>query len=243
MAYSLCFDLGNSRLKCAVFNNAVLEEVVVLEDLSINTIHGLLQTYRPTHSILSSVITGTEELEATLNQHTVFCKLNHQSKLSFYTPVGKPETIGADRLAICNAAVDKYPGQHILVIVLGTCITYNYINSQQQFLGGAISPGMTMRFKAMNLHTALLPEVKPDKIVPLIGYDTRTNLLSGVILGIAKELEGFITEYKLRYSNLKVILAGGDVLWIQPQLNMEVETDEQLLFKGLYSIGKNNWKE
>ena len=241
MAYSLCFDLGNSRLKCAVFNDTVLEDVVVMEDISINTIHHLLQAYRPTHSILSSVIMHTEELEATLSQNTVFHKLSHDSKLSFSTPVGKPETIGADRLAICNAAVSQYPEQHILVIVLGTCITYNYVNSQHHFLGGAISPGMTMRFKAMNQHTALLPEVKPDKIVPLIGYDTRTNLLSGVILGIAKELEGFIAEYKLKYSNLKVILTGGDVQWILSQLNMTVETDEQLLFKGLYSIGLNNW--
>jgi len=242
MANTLCFDLGNSRLKCAVFSNDSLQEVIVLEDLSINTIHTILQTYQPSHSILSSVINGTEELEAALAQNTKFHKLGYESKLPFVSPVAKPQTIGADRLAICAAAVDIYPNQHVLVIVLGTCITYNYINTQHQFLGGAISPGMNMRFKAMNQHTALLPHVSPEKIVPLIGFDTKTNLLSGVQLGISKEIDGITAEYKERFEQLKVILTGGDAAWILPHLKQLVQHDEHLLFKGLYSIGKNNWQ-
>ena len=242
MQNKLCFDLGNSRLKCAVFLQENLQEVIVLEDISINTIHTVLQTYQPSHSILSSVIKDTEELEATLTQNTNFHKLNYESKLPFNSPVAKPQTIGADRLAICAAAVDLHPHQHVLVIVLGTCITFNYINTQHQFLGGAISPGMNMRFKAMNQHTALLPMVSPEKIVPLIGFDTKTNLLSGVQLGISKEIDGTIAEYKERFENLKVLLTGGDCNWILPFIKQPVIHDENLLFKGLYSIGKNNWQ-
>ncbi len=242
MNNALCFDLGNSRLKCAVFSNDILQEVIVLEDISINTIHAVLQNYKPSHSILSSVINHTEELEAALAQNTNYHKLGYDSKLSFVSPVAKPQTIGADRLAICSAAIDLYPENHILAIVLGTCITYNYINPQHQFLGGAISPGMNMRFKAMNEHTALLPMTSPEKIVPLIGFDTKTNLLSGVILGIGKEIDGTIAAYNERFKNVQVILTGGDAYWILPHLQQSVVHDEQLLFKGLYAIGKNNWQ-
>ena len=240
MANTLCFDLGNSRLKCAVFIEEELQEVLVLEDISINTIHQLLQTYKPAYSILSSVIKDTEELEATLSQNTCFHKLGYDSKLSFTSPVAKPQTIGADRLAVCEAAVSLYPKQHVLVIVLGTCITFNYINTQHQFLGGSISPGVYMRFKAMRQHTALLPEVNPELIVPLIGFDTKTNLLSGVQLGISKEIDGIIAEYHERFEDLKVILTGGDAQWIIPFLKQKVEQDDNMLFKGLYAIGKNN---
>ena len=240
MANTLCFDLGNSRLKCAVFNEEILEEVIVLEDISINTIHQILQNYKPEYSILSSVINDTEELEATLTQNTVFHKLGYDSKLSFTSPVAKPQTIGADRLAVCAAAVSLYPNQHVLVIVLGTCITFNYINTQHQFLGGSISPGVYMRFKAMRQHTALLPEANPEMIVPLIGYDTKTNLLSGVILGISKEIDGIVDEYQERFTDLKVILTGGDAQWIKPHLKQPVIYQEYLLFEGLYSISKYN---
>lgn len=240
MANTLCFDLGNSRLKCAVFIEEELQEVLVLEDISINTIHQLLQTYKPAYSILSSVIKDTEELEATLSQNTCFHKLGYDSKLSFTSPVAKPQTIGADRLAVCEAAVSLYPKQHVLVIVLGTCITFNYINTQHQFLGGSISPGVYMRFKAMKQHTALLPEVNPELIVPLIGYDTKTNLLSGVQLGISKEIDGIIAEYHERFEDLKVILTGGDAQWIIPFLKQKVERDDNMLFKGLYFLGRNN---
>ena len=240
MANTLCFDLGNSRLKCAVFKEDILEEVIVLEDISINTIHQLLQTHKPEYSILSSVINDTEELEATLTQNTRFHKLGYNSKLSFTAPVAKPQTIGADRLAVCSAAVSLYPNQHVLVIVLGTCITFNYINTQHQFLGGSISPGVYMRFKAMRQHTALLPEVNPEYIVPLIGYDTKTNLLSGVIHGISKEIDGIVAEYHERFADLKVILTGGDAQWINPHLKQPVVYQEYLLFEGLYSISKYN---
>src|SRR4029077_4782248 len=108
--------------------------------------------------------------------------------LPFTTPVGKPETIGADRLALVAGAVHFYPRRHNLIIGLGSCVTYNFVNKFNEFLGGGISPGLEMRFRAMNEFTAKLPLVKPDANFPLIGYDTRTNLLSATILGMRKEM-------------------------------------------------------
>ena len=113
----------------------------------------------PQKTILSSVIEHNAEIENLLAAKTKFHKLSHLTKANFTTPVGKPETIGADRLALSAAAVHFYPGKNNLVVVLGSCITYNFINQYHEFIGGSISPGMEMRFKAMQVFTAKLPLV------------------------------------------------------------------------------------
>lgn len=209
MYTSLCFDFGNTRLKCAVFEGKELKEVLVLENDDTATVSAILDQYQPKKAILSSVINHNVGLETLLTERTGFHKLGHTSKLPFTTPVGKPETIGADRLAICAAAVYLFPHKHNLAIGLGTCITYNYINKSHEFLGGGISPGMTMRFRAMHEQTALLPMVEPDHHFPLIGFDTKTNLQSGVIMGMTKEIDGIIDAYALKFNNFNVLLTGG----------------------------------
>lgn len=240
MAITLCFDFGNTRLKVAVFHNAELQTVLVLENGSIDTIQDLLRQYKPQQSILSSVINHDTAIETILAQQTKFHKLNHLSKLPITTPVGKPETIGADRLALCAAAVHLYPNQHNLVIGLGTCITYNFINKYHEFLGGSISPGMQMRFRAMHEQTAFLPIIEPSYDFPLIGYDTKTNLLSGVLLGMAKEIDGIIDAYSEKYNNFNVLITGGDIPFFVTHLKNKIFVDPNLIFKGLYAINKYN---
>jgi len=240
MHTSLCFDFGNTRLKCAVFLGKELKEVLVLENDDTEIIEAILDQYQPKKAILSSVIKHNSEVETLLTEKTRFHKLGHTSKLPFTTPVGKPETIGADRLAICAAAVDLFPNQHNLAIGLGTCITYNYINKSHEFLGGSISPGMTMRFRAMHEQTALLPMVEPDHHFPLIGFDTKTNLQSGVIMGMAKEIDGIIDAYALKFNNFNVLLTGGDMAFFVPHLKNRIFADPYLIFKGLYAICEHN---
>jgi type III pantothenate kinase len=240
MNRTLCLDFGNTRLKAALFNNDVLEQVIVLEADATAHVQQLLEQYGPAFSILSSVINHPPEIESLLAQKTIFHKLGHQLRLPFTIPVGKPETVGADRLAIAAAAVDLFPAQNVLVIALGSCVTYNFINQQQQLMGGAISPGMEMRFKAMHQFTARLPMAKAHWNVPLIGYDTLTNLQSGVVLGMAKEMDGFIDEYKERFSNFNAVLTGGDIPFFGSHLKNKIFADLDLIFKGLYAISKHN---
>lgn len=240
MERTLCFDFGNTRLKCAIFKNKELENVVVIENGNPDTIEELLQTYQPAKSILSSVINHDAAIEELLATKTKFHKLEATSKLPITIPVGKPETVGADRLALVVAAVHLYPKQHNLVIGLGSCITYNFINKFHQFLGGSISPGMEMRFKSMNDYTALLPLIKADSNFPLIGYDTKTNMLSGVLFGMAKEIDGIIDEYALKYSNFNVLLTGGDMPFFVSHVKNEIFADPYLIFKGLYAICEYN---
>jgi type III pantothenate kinase len=179
-------------------------------------------------------------MEQLLAASSKFHLLNHLTKLAFTTPVGKPETIGADRLALAAAAVHFYPKKNILAIGLGSCVTYNFINKFHEFLGGAISPGMEMRLKAMHHFTAKLPLVQSDSNVPLIGYDTRTNLLTGAVLGLAKEMDGFIDAYSERFGNFNVLLTGGDLVHLASHLKNRIFADPDLIFKGLYAISEVN---
>jgi len=240
MAKTLCFDFGNTRLKCAVFNHRELEEVLVLENDSDETINGLIKKYQPAKSILSSVIDHNPRVETILKASTKFHLLGPVSKVPVTTPVGKPETIGADRLALCVAAVELFPQKNNLVIGLGTAITYNFINKYHEFLGGGISPGMEMRFKSLQTFTAKLPLVEKDWNFPLIGYDTRTNILSGVILGMAKEIDGMIDAYKERYGNFNVLLTGGDAPYFVYHLKNKIFANPNLIYQGLYAISECN---
>jgi type III pantothenate kinase len=240
MSITLCFDFGNTRKKVAVFNKAELDKVVVLKDDTEESIQQLIDEYKPQQSILSSVIEHNPGMETLLTANTAFHKLSHLTKLAFTTPVGKPETIGADRLALCAAAVRFYPTKNNLVIGMGTCITYNFINKYHEFLGGGISPGLEMRLRAMSQFTAKLPLIKPSANVPLMGYDTNTNLLSGAVLGMAKEIDGFIDAYKEKYGNFNVVLTGGDIVYLASHLKNKIFADPDLIFKGLYAISEVN---
>lgn len=237
---TLCFDFGNTRLKCAVFENRELKEVLVLENDSNETIRQLVDRYRPAKSILSSVVNHNPKMEQLLSASTQFHKLGHLSKIPITTPVGKPQDIGADRLALMAAAVDLFPKKNNLVIGLGSAITYNFVNKYHEFLGGGISPGMEMRFKSLKLFTAKLPLVEKDWNLPLIGYDTRTNILSGVILGMAKEIDGMIDAYAEKYRNLNVVLTGGDAPYFVYHLKNRIFADPDLIFKGLFAISEHN---
>lgn len=242
---TLCFDFGNTSLKCGVFVIDRLTEVIPLKDDHIEAIKQLVDKYKPDSTILSSVIDHPPEIEKILAERSSFVKLDSATKLPFTTPVARPETIGADRLALAAFAVLFYKGQNNLVIALGSCITYNFINKYNSFNGGSISPGMEMRFKALNHYTAKLPLVKVDPIdigwnFPLIGYDTETNILSGVLLGMAAEIDGIIDAYKEKFNNFNVLLTGGDTANFVQHLKNKIFADPYLILKGLYAISKYN---
>jgi type III pantothenate kinase len=237
---TLCFDFGNTRRKCAVFEKDVIIEIITLVGEEKKEIHELINKFSPRRTILSSVIDHDPEIEKILGDVSAFTKLSYQTRLPFSAPVSKPETIGADRLALASAAVHFYPGKNNLVIGLGSCITFNFINKYNQFLGGSISPGMEMRFKSLQAFTARLPLIQPDFNFPLIGFDTRTNILSGVILGMAKEIDGIIDAYASQYSNFNVLLTGGDAMNFARHLKNQIFADPELIFKGLYAISEYN---
>ncbi len=237
---TVCFDFGNTRLKYAVFKDRSFEYEAVLPDSEAATIESLMEEIQPAKTILSSVIEHDKKIEEVLSSYSRFHLLSDKTKLPFTATVTRPETIGADRLALSAAAVEFFSGKHNLVVGLGTCITYNFIDKYRQFLGGGISPGMEMRLKSLRDYTAKLPLVKADWNFPLVGYDTRTNITSGVILGMAKEIDGIIDAYSERYTNFNVLLTGGDSPYFAQLMKNKIFADPQLIYKGLYAISEYN---
>jgi type III pantothenate kinase len=126
------------------------------------------------------------------------------------------------------------------VIASGSCITYNFINQYGQFLGGSISPGITMRFKSMHDYTAKLPLVTSDWSIPMMGYDTKTNLQSGVMNGVICEIDGMIEKYQNKYNKFNVVLTGGNLSDFASQLKNRIFADAYFLFKGLYVLSEIN---
>jgi type III pantothenate kinase len=240
MSKTLCLDFGNTRLKVALFENGELKEITILDDSPVDQLKSIIEKEGPQSSILSSVINHDVQIEDLLQSKTKFHKLNNKSKLPFTIPIGKPETVGTDRLAIAAASVYLFPQKNTLAIGLGSCITYNFINQSHELIGGSISPGMEMRFKAMHHFTARLPLVEPDWNVPLIGYDTRTNLQTGVVMGIAKEIDGMVDAYNEKFGNFNAVLTGGDIAIFEPHLKNKIFADPELIFKGLYAISQIN---
>jgi type III pantothenate kinase len=237
---TLCFDFGNTRLKCGVFKGNSISEVLTLPGDDPPTIQELINKYYPVRTILSSVVNHNPQVEEILNSNSLFHKVSHLTKLPFTATVAKPEAIGTDRIALAAAATYFHPGKNNLVIGMGSCVTYNFINKYNQFLGGSISPGMEMRFTSLKTFTAKLPLVRPDWHFPLIGYDTRTNILSGVLLGMCFEIDGVIEEYTKKFSNFNVLLTGGDTPYFAAHLKNKIFADPDLIFKGLYAISEYN---
>lgn len=243
---TICFDFGNTRVKCGVFIKGELTEVIQFSTADVTSIKEILDRYNPKCTILSSVINHDEAIEVFLSKETSFIKLDTSTKLPFTAPVNKPTTIGADRLALSAFAVYTYPQQNTLIIALGSCITYNFINKYNQFLGGSISPGLEMRFKSLHSLTAKLPLVKiaqgKDWNFPLIGYDTETNILSGVVLGMAAEIDGIVDAYEEKYEKFNVLLTGGDTDNFVQHLKNKIFADPYLILKGLYAISQYNYE-
>src|SRR5690606_34521365 len=168
---------------------------------------------------------------------------NHQLPIPITNGYATPETLGADRLAGVIGAKNIYPENPVLVIDAGTCITYDFIDKAGFYAGGSISPGLRMRFKAMNHFTGKLPEVEVDMNITgfksSYGKDTQESLISGVVNGLLFEVEGFIKKYNNQYLDLRVILCGGDSTFFDTRLKNSIFAHQILLEPNLVMIGLN----
>jgi|688.fasta_scaffold188198_2 type III pantothenate kinase len=231
---NLCIDEGNTALKFALFEqNKILHSGTELGNLDTDEVEQI---------IISSVLSDSAAIAWCQQKGLSFHLLSSQSKLPFRLNYNTPETLGNDRLAAIAGAMLHFPGQNNLVIVAGSCITYNFIESENVFHGGAISPGIKMRFKALNHFTARLPLISWEGIVPeqIIGSDTNSSMTSGVVYGAISEIEGIIKRYEDRFANLNIILSGGDAPFLVSQLKNNIFARPELLLEGLNHILNHN---
>ncbi|POY39233.1 pantothenate kinase [Solitalea longa] len=220
---NLIIDIGNFKTKIAVFNNDDLIEVIAIEDSPIDYIQQFIRKYKPKYSILSSVVINDEGIIRLLNQTTTFTLLNNTIRVPVKNNYGTPATLGTDRLAAVNGAFQLFEKRNVLIINGGTCVTFDLITKEGVYLGGAISPGLAMRFSALNTFTDKLPLISfENDFNQLIGTSTRESILSGVQNGLIAELEGIISKYEKQFENLAVVLCGGDSKFFDSRLKNSI---------------------
>lgn len=238
----LVIDLGNSKIKFFVFQeNRILyrafQPIIEWE----NTLRQIRKKYPAISNCIISDVNGsiTDDLKNSLGLISVlFC--SSRLKLPFRTMYKPKKQLGADRIALLSACILDYPNKNVLVIDLGTCITYDLIDNKRLHHGGAISPGFIMRYKSLNFFTGSLPLLNPKNSDKFLGDSTKSSIHAGVTNGIIAEINERICYHKKNFKDLIVIFSGGDALRLSKPFKNEIFADTNFLAKGLNSILVSN---
>ena len=244
MLMNLIVDVGNTLVKFAIFKDGDLIQKNSFELSEFKEQYKSLKQDFPSlkKAIISSVgRLSKNQIDIIKNDLNVI-ELSSKTNLPFKNLYETPETLGVDRIALVSASVQKYPNKNVLIIDAGTCITYDFITSENHYLGGAISPGIRLRYKSLNNLTANLPLLKTEQPKSIIGNTTKTSIHSGVINGVINEIDGIINQYHENYSDLTVILTGGDTKFLSNQLKNTIFANSNFLLEGLNFILEYNSK-
>lgn len=242
----LAADIGNTLTKLAVFDNNQMVYTGQLEQVDAGDIEVLLSRYNVSKIIISTV-KGHEEWQKQLSERYKVVMFDSYIKAGIINHYKTPHTLGTDRLAAVIGANSLYPATNNVVIGGGTCITYDFIGADRNYFGGSISPGLNMRYKAVNYYTAALPLLTADDSFEAnYGDDTESAIRSGIQNGIKYELEGFINNYTKNGITANVILHGGDSIFFDTLLKNSIfapyiKIEPYLVLKGLNAaIQKHN---
>lgn len=233
---NLILDFGNTRIKAGLFDGQELIEKKIFN--SSEELIAELDTFSAIKSCFIGSVTAAHELAVKILRtkfETILFSVNTPVPLkNLYKSV---LSLGSDRLAAAVGAYSFYPNANVLTIDAGTCIKYNFVNVKNEYLGGAISPGIAMRLKAMHDYTHALPMIAADEnYQKLLGQDTRESLLSGAIVGAAAEADGMIGKYTEIYPDIQVVVTGGDSTYLCKQLKNRFFANQNILLYGLNTI-------
>lgn len=244
---SLCIDVGNTNVKTAVFRDSQLDELVVMPTRSFDDADKLFKKIKASRIdgvILSNVAQQRTHLVNQLKAEISWViELNSQTPLPIQIKYESPSTLGTDRIAAATAAWQKANGRPSLAITCGTCIIYDFTDAAGNYQGGAISPGLWQRFRALHVGSARLPLVEPQGTYNFPGKNTQQSILAGVMRGMLHEMDGFIDELKQSEPNLAVYLSGGDAHYFATQLKNSIFAAPNLIMEGLNQILLFNVKQ
>ena len=231
----LTVDIGNTRIKAAVFEGSTVLESFVFEKKELEKkIKIILKKFQNCSDLVVASVGDVEKqsfltFEKQLNVHF----LTHEDAFPFINKYKTPKTLGIDRMVLAAGATLKYPNQNRLVIDAGTSVTYDFIDENDHYLGGAISPGLRLRYESLHNFTARLPLLVLEEPEAYIGSTTSEAIHSGVVNGFVYEIDGFIDEYKVNYSNFIIILTGGDAEFLAKRLKNTIFANSNFLLESL----------
>ena len=231
----LTIDVGNSRIKAAVFEQDTLVELFVTDPKEAAIFFSeIFIKYPKIKSVIYASVGKIEDGVLDLLQKYVEIQIiDHTTILPITNNYKTPKTLGVDRMVLAAGATLLYPKQNRLVIDVGTCVTYDFIDQDNRYLGGAISPGIILRYKSLNDYTQNLPLLESNSNEIFIGNSTENSIRSGVINGLTYEIDGFISQYFLKYQDLTVILTGGDAEFLAKRLKNTIFANSNFLLESL----------
>ncbi|MCK5171120.1 MAG: type III pantothenate kinase [Bacteroidales bacterium] len=238
---NLTIDIGNTRNKFAIFDKNEIVDVIT-DELSVSVTQNILTKYS---NIENAILSTVKNIDSSIKSHlssslNYFMELDEKSKIPVENFYKTKNTLGKDRLAAVIGANNIYPDTSVLVIDMGTAITFDLLNKNNQYLGGTISPGLKMRFKALNHFTDKLPLLNKNENYNIIADNTSDAIISGVQNGIIFEVDGYINSLKNKYDDLKIILTGGDAIFFDKKLKNTIFVNLNLNNIGLNRILEHN---
>jgi type III pantothenate kinase len=239
---NLIIDVGNTFIKLAVFkNNLLIKKINTSKEKFFEDFDRISMKYKNIiNVIISSVGFFSEEAISKIKDKYPAIILSHKTHLPFINKYKTPLTLGSDRIALVSAAAIKYPSKNVLIIDVGSCITFDFKNSKNEYLGGSITPGIEFRYRSLNDYTNKLPLLKPQKTLNHMGVTTASSIHAGVIQGVIFEIDAFIDAYREKYQELTVILTGGGAQYLVESLKNDIFAHSNFLLEGLNYLVQNN---
>ncbi len=237
---NLVIDIGNTNIKHALFEDDELLKIGNSPDLS--SLENLLSETSYERCIISSVKYGEDEIKTSLQGHS-FTYFDFETPLPIKVNYSSPQTLGMDRLAAVIGARHKFPDMALMVIDIGTCITYDLLDEAGIYQGGAISPGIELKYKAVHDYTSRLPLINDRHDADLFGRSTYDSIKSGVLNGTLAEIEGMIGQFMLKSPDLKVIITGGGAKTFESKIKADIFVALEIVLVGLNRVLVYNAQE
>lgn len=229
----IAIDIGNTSVKAGIFKTTVLEKFLRFSTLE--ELFEKIDAFRDSPIIVSSVAHQNAELESLFSEFSSKLILNKETPIPIENRYESKVTLGYDRLAAAIGANGRFPNQNCLVVDIGTAIKYDFVNHENAFIGGIISAGRKMRFSALHTFTKKLPLVDANEIPELVGRNTESCLVSGVMNGIGAEINWIIEKYMALYQP-HILLCGGDAKYFETQIKYPTFAAPNLVLEGLNRI-------
>lgn len=233
---NLAIDIGNTRIKVAVFDERTLVYYDVIDDDIDKELALIYDRYDIDKVISSSTRKEITDFEKEIMSRHQLVRLSHETPVPFENLYQTKKTLGKDRIALAAGGAMLYQDVNALVIDLGTCITYDFVTADAKYLGGNIAPGLKMRLRAMDEFTSALPLVDPVRNEELLGYSTTTAIQNGAFYGIVFEIEGMVERLQKNYKDINVILTGGDAQFFAEAINSKIFVHPYFVLEGLNEI-------
>jgi type III pantothenate kinase len=240
----LAIDVGNTRIKAAVFEvNTLIETIVFSKEEFVSRVTFILELHPKITTIVVAAVGNLEKkMFSRFENRLSVVFISHESKFPFQNLYATPTTLGIDRMVLAAGAVMTFPAQNRLIIDAGTCITYDFVDVNDNYLGGAISPGIRLRYESLHQQTAKLPLLTKNYPKSFIGNSTEESIHTGVFSGVIHEIDGFIEEYRTQYAKFIIILTGGDAEFLAKRLKNTIFANSNFLLESLNQTFQYNQK-